>query len=43
MVYYSLDDAHIALLVRVGLAHQGHEDVALLQGTALAAQIGGEE
>ncbi len=23
-VYYSLDDAHIALLVQVGLAHQGH-------------------
>jgi DNA-binding transcriptional ArsR family regulator len=25
-VYYSLDDAHIALLVRVGLTHQGHGD-----------------
>jgi DNA-binding transcriptional ArsR family regulator len=24
-VYYSLDDAHIALLVQVGLTHQGHE------------------
>ncbi len=24
-VYYSLDDAHVALLVQVGLAHQGHE------------------
>ncbi|MDB5073980.1 MAG: ArsR family transcriptional regulator, partial [Chloroflexi bacterium] len=23
-VYYSLDDAHIALLVRIGLTHQGH-------------------
>ena len=24
-VFYSLDDAHIALLVQVGLAHQGHD------------------
>lgn len=24
-VYYSLDDAHIALLVQVGLTHLGHE------------------
>jgi DNA-binding transcriptional ArsR family regulator len=24
-VYYSLDDAHVALLIQVGLAHQGHE------------------
>jgi DNA-binding transcriptional ArsR family regulator len=23
-VYYSLDDAHIALLIQVGLAHEGH-------------------
>ena len=23
-VYYSLDDAHVALLVQVGFAHQGH-------------------
>lgn len=28
-VYYSLDDAHIALLVQLGLTHQGyHQDVA---------------
>jgi ArsR family transcriptional regulator, lead/cadmium/zinc/bismuth-responsive transcriptional repressor len=26
LVYYSLDDAHIALLVQVGLTHLGHED-----------------
>ena len=26
-VYYSLDDAHIALLLQVGLTHQGHSDV----------------
>lgn len=25
-VYYSLDDAHIALLVQLGLTHQGHRD-----------------
>ena len=25
-VYYSLDDAHIALLLRIGLTHQGHGD-----------------
>jgi hypothetical protein len=25
-VYYSLDDAHIALLLQVGLTHQGHGD-----------------
>ncbi len=27
-VYYSLDDAHIALLMRVGLTHLGHGDGA---------------
>lgn len=25
-VYYSLDDAHVALLVQLGLTHQGHVD-----------------
>src|SRR5437588_10658802 len=25
-VYYSLDDAHVALLIAVGLAHPGHQD-----------------
>ena len=30
LVYYSLDDAHIALLVRIGLVHQGHETHAAL-------------
>jgi ribosomal protein S2 len=24
LVYYCLDDAHIALLVQLGLTHQGH-------------------
>jgi DNA-binding transcriptional ArsR family regulator len=27
-VYYSLDDAHIALLLQAGLTHQGHTDGA---------------
>ncbi len=27
-VYYSIDDAHIALLVQVGLTHQSHADAA---------------
>lgn len=27
-VYYSLDDAHIALLLQVGLTHLGHGDMA---------------
>lgn len=27
-VFYTLDDAHIALLVQVGLTHQGHADSA---------------
>ena len=26
LVYYSLDDAHIALLVQTGLTHQGHTE-----------------
>ena len=40
MVYYSLDDAHVALLVQVGLVHQGHGDKSKLEGLLLAA---GEE
>jgi DNA-binding transcriptional ArsR family regulator len=27
-VYYSLDDAHIALLVQLGLTHLGHDEAA---------------
>lgn len=27
-VYYSLDDAHVTLLVQLGLTHQGHADQA---------------
>ena len=40
LVYYSLDDAHIALLVQVGLVHQGHGDRPKLEGLLLAV---GEE
>src|SRR5207244_2115328 len=39
-VYYSLDDAHVALLIQVGLAHQGHEDATLTPGDLLSA-LGG--
>lgn len=35
LVYYSLDDAHIALLVQVGLVHQGHGDQPKLAGLLL--------
>ncbi|GAC1406415.1 MAG: metalloregulator ArsR/SmtB family transcription factor [Chloroflexota bacterium] len=36
LVYYSLDDAHIALLVQVGLVHQGHGDKPKLERLLLA-------
>jgi DNA-binding transcriptional ArsR family regulator len=35
-VYYSLDDAHVTLLVQVGLAHQGHGDATLSEPEVLA-------
>lgn len=38
-VYYTLDDAHIALLVQVGLIHLGHGDSPNV-GDALAALAG---
>lgn len=44
-VYYSIDDAHIALLVQVGLTHQGHAtaagDVSLPAILAAATARGG--
>lgn len=40
-VYYSLDDAHIALLLQVGLAHLGHDDAAAVQPVPAAAEAGG--
>ena len=30
-VYCSLDDAHIALLVQVGLTHLGHDEAAVAE------------
>ena len=32
LVYYSLDDEHVAMLLRIGLAHLGHSDSS--EGTA---------
>jgi DNA-binding transcriptional ArsR family regulator len=39
-VYYSLDDAHVALLIQIGLTHQGHEgqDEAGVAVTATARE-----
>jgi DNA-binding transcriptional ArsR family regulator len=31
-VYYRLDDAHIALLIQLGLTHQSHDGQGALQG-----------
>jgi ArsR family transcriptional regulator, lead/cadmium/zinc/bismuth-responsive transcriptional repressor len=28
LVYYSLDDEHVAMLLRIGLAHLGHSDAS---------------
>lgn len=39
-VYYSLDDAHIALLLQVGLTHLGHGELPLAVAE-LAAAAGG--
>ncbi|HVA92262.1 MAG TPA: metalloregulator ArsR/SmtB family transcription factor [Chloroflexota bacterium] len=36
-VYYSLDDAHISLLVQIGLVHLGHEEEAGIAEIAAAA------
>lgn len=38
-VYYTLDDAHIALLIQVGLTHQGHGSETLI-AEALASVLG---
>jgi hypothetical protein len=37
-VYYTLDDTHVALLMRLGLAHQGHAE----SGTHIAHSLLGE-
>ena len=38
LVYYSLDDAHMALVVQIGLVHQGHGDTPKLAGLLLAVE-----
>ena len=40
-VYYSLDDAHIALLVQVGLTHLGHGDSTSGAGSLEPIRAGG--
>jgi DNA-binding transcriptional ArsR family regulator len=41
-VYYRLDDAHVALLMQLGLTHQGHVDDDLVAASPLAhAQVDG--
>jgi DNA-binding transcriptional ArsR family regulator len=40
-VYYSLDDAHIALLVQVGLTHLGHPPAVGGEPGVLAGKDGG--
>jgi DNA-binding transcriptional ArsR family regulator len=37
MVYYSLDDAHTALLMQLGLTHQGHDAVAAVSDAPVLA------
>src|SRR5437870_657639 len=39
-VYYSLDDAHIALLLQTGLTHQGHGDAVCSPRAASAVPTG---
>lgn len=38
-VHYTLDDAHVALLVQVGLTHQGHGDDEAI-ASALGSSLG---
>ncbi len=38
LVYYSLDDAHVAQLVQIGLAHEGHTAEAALGRPAPATE-----
>ncbi len=40
-VYYSLDDAHIDLLVQIGLVHLGHEEDAGITDIAASAASAG--
>jgi len=43
LVYYSLEDAHIALLIQVGLTHLGHGDLttdSALPAVTVGAEVG---
>jgi hypothetical protein len=40
-VHYSLDDAHIGLLLQVGLTHQGHGDALSLRADVIPARVRG--
>jgi DNA-binding transcriptional ArsR family regulator len=42
-VYYTLDDAHVALLVSVGLAHQAHDGTTQGLGDLVLAAEGGKD
>lgn len=41
LIYYSLDDAHIALLIQIGLTHLGHGEITDNDGAMLPASLEG--
>ena len=43
LVYYSLDDAHIALLIQLGLTHLGHAAAASALNDLPLARVAGRE
>ena len=43
LVYYSLDDAHITLLVQLGLTHLGHDEAAQSLDLRVPTVFGGGE
>ena len=42
-VYYSLDDAHITLLIQLGLTHLGHDEAARRLDLPMPLNVGVEE
>jgi DNA-binding transcriptional ArsR family regulator len=42
LIFYSLDDAHIALLIQLGLTHLGHGDVSADPGPLAPVLVGAE-
>ena len=42
LVYYSLDDAHIAMLIQLGLTHLGHGDAKANSSPPEALPVGAE-